>query len=329
MTRRFAVIASCLFVLISANPAAAQFADVLNIVLPTSVLVGTPVPLHAESPSLALETSLIVWKLDGATVQTGVGASDYTTTFTDTREHQVTVSVTEPGGVTRVETTRIHASSLDILWEAETLVPPLYAGRALPSAESTVRIEALLGGDDASPSTHIYTWSLNGKRLAAYSGVAKSALRIALPPFQNSALVGVSVTSVSGTFTGQTSVKIETHDPQVLFYTKKPLIGIWTNTTLELTDAGTSDTAAFVAIPLFMSAISARDASLSYTWSLPPGSSQNNEDDTPPNEVIVPSNAPFSVRIIQTKTLLQEAYGVGRRRSQGTETADSVFGLDH
>jgi hypothetical protein len=321
-----AILFSFLYLLALSAPVSAQYADVLTIQTePSFVQKDAPTSVTVESPSLILESALIIWSLDGKEVARGIGKTDTTVTLVDTAPHEVAVSVTEREGVSRTEKRTLRASDIDLLWEAETLVPPLYSGRALPSVESTVRAEVHLhGSKNTTPGTHIYTWSLGGKSLKAQSGIGKNTIRFQLPTFENSALLQVSVTSIAGDPVGQTSVRIYTQNPFVVFYEKRPLIGLWTNTTVASLAPQTERTTVS-AFPFFLSAYTQQDAALSYRWDLPRGSVATEGDDASPADVLIASSEPFRVKVVRRNTLLQEAVGEGRIQTAAEGGINGVF----
>jgi hypothetical protein len=281
-----------------------------------------------ESPSLLLDTALIQWKLDGVEVERGIGKQETNITLEDTRTHELSVTVTEHQGVTRTEKVLVAASDIDLVWEAETLVPPLYRGRALPTTEAVIRAETLLTSQkDTSPSTHIYTWKVDGRTLQAQSGIGKNTLRYLLPPFEKSILLQVTVREIDGDFTGQTSVRITMTDPRVVLYERKPLLGLWTNAALfssTLTSVGVR----VVAYPLFISATSLRDPALEFEWR---GTQENDSAaaaETSPAEILVTNPGDFSVRVIQKKKLLQEARSTGTISTQRDTPSQSVFEIN-
>lgn len=324
---------SIVYCLLSVSAVTAQHADVLSISFPSSGMrVGENTILSVESPSITLDTALIVWKLDNLEVARGIGAVSTDIKLTDTKEHELAVTVAEKGGVTRTEKVTLKASDLDLLWEAETLTPPMYAGRTLPSVESTVRAEVIINdAKNYAPGTHTYTWKLNGRTLAAQSGIGKHSVRFQLPTFENSALLQVSVRGIAGDFTGQTSVRIQTVEPKIVFYERKALLGLWTNSTISSSAPLTSGITVS-AFPYFISALSQRDKNLEYSWRLGAGASapQVNEggEDAYPSDVVVPNTEGFSVTVVNKKTLLQEARGRGALPMPGSdEGSTGAFGI--
>lgn len=328
MVRGSALLISYVVFLICATPVAGQYADVLTIVTPPhGITPKTPTRMTVESPSLALDTALIQWKIDGIEVTRGIGKRDADITLVDTRSHEVAVTVTEQHGVTRTEKVTLSASDIDLIWEAETLVPPLYGGRALPTAEAVIRAETLLTTHkDSSPTTHIYTWKVDGRTLYTDSGIGKNTLRYLLPTFEKSVLLQVTVQEIDGDFTGQNSVRIATVDPRIVLYERKPLLGLWTNTALfssTLTSAGVR----VVAYPLFISAASLRDGSLQFEWTGIPKDDTIDAEEASPAEKLVTSPEDFSVHVTQKRKLLQEARASGSVSTHNTTASQPIFGI--
>ena len=107
---------------------------------PTYPGPDSTVTLTAESPLLDLADSTIQWSVDGKSA--GTGQSIQVPLGGLGQETDVAVSVSGDSGSDSASLSLIPAS-LDLLWEANSYVPPFYQGRALPGSGSTIRVMAL------------------------------------------------------------------------------------------------------------------------------------------------------------------------------------------
>lgn len=160
-----------------------------------------------------------------------------------------------------------ESGSVAVLWEANTYAPPMYEGRRLPSAGSTVSLWAiphLSGSYRAEQLT--YTWKLNGATLPAQSGKGKAAITIQAPELFGAYTISVEVASSDLAARATQSVRIASVEPIVRLYAEHPLFGLqyWSAT---LGNAFLQEREmTFAALPLFAPATTPDDPALRYFW---------------------------------------------------------------
>jgi hypothetical protein len=119
----------------------------------------------------------------------------------------------------------VTPSRIDLLVEADTVVPPFYKARSLPSSGSTVRATALVFTKTPQPpSAFTYLWKLNG-RTQNGGGIQGDATFTFTPSFEEQATLEVSVLNKSGVIVAQQSQFIPIVKPELVFYEKNPLKG--------------------------------------------------------------------------------------------------------
>lgn len=177
-----------------------------------------------------LSRTNIIWRQNGKEIGRAVGLKKIT--FTIGRSGTVTTiqaTITVPdGSVQKVQKT-IRPAALDLLWEAETLTPPFYKGKALPGSESVVKFTALpffsSGGKALAEETLFYKWYIGSKFMSDYSGKGKNSFRVTSPRIGGKAEIKVIVSSLGESIKAEKKVTLTSFMPEVLFYEETPFTG--------------------------------------------------------------------------------------------------------
>lgn len=306
--RVFAFLFVCTFLGVSMPRAhAQQYTDIVSIESRDGeIQKDIPTVLTLESPSIDLGTALITWTLDGEELARGIGKQALPFTFTDTLTHVFDIHITDRNGFTRRETESIRATDIDLLWEAQTLVPQEYRGRALPTPESelvaTCYMHTKKDGTD-TPNTLVYTWKFNGQTLKEQSGIGKQSLHVTTPAFRTTIQIEVIVHDITGAYLGKKNVYIPVRNPYIVLYEKRPLIGLWIYTTMKESIVS-ADGVTISAFPYFMSAKKQNDPRLVYTWRIPETASVISDDSS---SLHIVDQTPVSISVVNKETLLQNA----------------------
>lgn len=306
-------IAACLFV----GTCVYAENEVVSLSLsPKVVRVNDVITATIETSLFPLETSTVIWSVDGKTLTQGIGTHEIAFTVKDTKPHMLKAHITEKTGIAHDVTTSVQASRVDIVWEAETLTPPWYRGRALPTLQSTIRAEVFAPSHNRD--TLIYTWTADGKVLPSASGQGKYGARYTFPMFVSTVLLGVRVENSDGEYVGETSVRITSRDPIVHLYELKPLLGPWFNTTVRATTL-TENAPIVFAYPYYMSARTLADSALSYTLS----TSGTHDTTEQPYAIVLKNISPgaaIEAVVSHKQKLLQEGLG----RDYFNESVESI-----
>ena len=197
------------------------------------------------------------------------------------------------------------ASSVDMFWEANSYVPTLYQGKALPTSDGDVRVFALPGASFGNASQASYIWKVNGTVLGSKSGVGRSSLEVTGSPFIDTSLVVVDVVGSNGQ-SGSGILRIPYTKPRVLLYEKSALGGILFSSSIEGGESApiNKDIVLF-GYPYFFSTEKITN-NLSYVWKI---------DESPINtrgpELVTRSEnigtSTVSVRVYSVTHVLQQA----------------------
>lgn len=301
MMRRIAFVAIGLFVA-TTSVASAQLDlpaldDALSITIaPAYPRPGESVTLTLTSPLHDLDSSTITWRAGGVVIAEGLGEKTARITAgTLGQSTTVRADIAGGGGLER----SVVPSAVDILWESDSYTPPFYAGKALPSTGSRVRLAAFAylprsGGGFYDAKDLVYTWRLDGGTLKNLSGRGKSSTSLAAPTLFGNYVVSVEVSTADGAVSGRGSVSIRSLEPVIRLYRDHPLRGIEYKNALAATTFVDESEATFVATPYF--APTTNPNALTYAWRVN-GRALATDTDAP-SKITLSSDAPGTRGII-------------------------------
>lgn len=166
-------------------------------------------------------------------------------------------------------------ATVDLLWESDGLVPPLYRGRSLPASGTRVRLVAIAtfgqGGSAVPAKDLVYTWRKNGTVLGSVSGKGRSSIEIDAPLRFGTDTVSVEVRTPDDSVpvgSAVASTRIAVRDPAVSLYINHPLFGPLLHSAIGRTSSFSETEMSFVAIPFFAPVRNANSPALSYEWSV-------------------------------------------------------------
>lgn len=189
----------------------------------------TPGPNETVTATLVsyvtnLNNQQITWFVNRQLVKTEVGAISLTfTTGNQGTTTQVEAQILVDGqNISKI--IQISPTAVDLLWEADTYVPPFYKGKKLATRQSTVTITAIpqfkIPTID-SIRTAVYYWQRDFTPLTAASGYAKQALRFENNPIKTTENLGITVKNRTETEVAANTLDIPFRNPFIVFYEKQ------------------------------------------------------------------------------------------------------------
>lgn len=122
--------------------------------------------------------------------------------------------------------TQSATASFDVLWEVtDGYTPPLYKGKVIPVAESSIHVVAL-PDPIVTPSGLLYTWEQDLKQIPRANGLGKQSFVFTNSYLDKVTTVKVQATTLSGSFVGVDSVVITPKTPELYIYEKKDGYGV-------------------------------------------------------------------------------------------------------
>ncbi|KKU26570.1 MAG: hypothetical protein UX39_C0008G0033 [Candidatus Magasanikbacteria bacterium GW2011_GWA2_46_17] len=171
------------------------------------------------------------------------------------------------------ETLNIRPATVDVLWEAESYVPPFYKGKSLYPFQGTVKIVALpnivtAGGGTLSAKNLVYNWKVDGHPATAASGYGKNFIFFRGDIPLKAANITVEVSSVDQSYVAEGNTVITPVQPGIVFYEDSPLLGVLQNRALFGNITLRDEEIKIVAIPYFVGVTEREGRGLSYNWRL-------------------------------------------------------------
>lgn len=242
------------------------------IVAPETPGPGEQVTIEAQGVGAFLGDATITWRQNGKVVKSGLGETNYSFVAGGLgAATQVTVQISSATHGSFSHSFVFLPSVVNLLWEANTSVPPLYRGKALYSAGSTLKVVAyptiVVNGAQLSSSALSYQWSRGSTAQQSSSGLGKRSITIQGDQIQTSETIAVDV-YYGGSKVGRGEVTIPAIAPQVLFYAQDPLRGLLLDSALPQALSLTAKEITVQAIPYFFANESAKNNSLTYSWTL-------------------------------------------------------------
>jgi len=264
----------------SAGTAHAQ-AEAFNSDISVSTIPENPGPnqsvtISLSSFSISTKSADIRWSVDGRGATGGVGRDTFTFTTKDVgASTSIAITITPVGSIPIRKNIVIVPETADLLWQAtDSIVPPFYRGKAMPTSESDIRFVAIpnirsTGGIFPPSSILIYNWKEDDDNNAAASGYGKDSYAVTMDYLNPAKRIDVQVSSLDGSVTAETETTITPASPKVLWYASSPLYGPLYNTALGGTYTVSGSETSLFAEPYFFSTDSdSTFQTLKYEWQL-------------------------------------------------------------
>lgn len=297
---------------------------------------GQTVRLTLQSPVADLARSSISWSVDGKPLVSDTGATDIAIVAGKLgSETEVTATAQTMTGLARATASIIPAEA-DLLFDANSYVPPFYQGRALPSPASQLRLHAFArivrpGAGAVAPEELVYTWRRNSSLLPGISGKGKSSVTLPAPTLFSTDTFAVEAATMDGTIVAAATVRVPSTEPATVFYEDSPLFGIRYRNALTAQSVYSGAELTIAAVPFFALANSPADPRLSYEWSV--NGRQVERDEKRPDEITLGAASEGTgradVRLLLTHTVdltmesiakLQVVLSRGGRSTPASET---------
>jgi hypothetical protein len=171
-------------------------------------------------------------------------------------------------------------SKVDLIYQADSYVPPFYKGKGLNPNQGLVTVLAISGlknstGEVISAKNTIYKWKKNGLVLQSSSGQGKDSITFRGGVPLKDTVIEVSVSSLDGSISSTNTLDINNTQTQIVFYESSPVYGIRFNHALPSNVALLGNELVILAMPYFYSTNVAADENLNYTWSIDENKTEN------------------------------------------------------
>ena len=266
--------------------------------------------------SFDLDRASVEWVLNGRRLGAGVGLKEVSFMSGPAGSAGVLkVRVSPQGGPGVVEKTlEIRPAAADLLVETDNFVPYWYRGGKVVSPASRVKVVAIphfiFEGARLDPKSLVYEWRLDGERQGEKSGRGRQSFSFKMPRAAGEPVeISVKISSPQGTLNAEARTAIEAQNPQILFYEKKPLLGLVSSEAMTAKVITPGSSLEVEAVPFFMNASSLKD--LNFRWNF--DGAEVAPDPAEPNVFLVKSNsgssgsALLNLIVNNLKSVLEEA----------------------
>jgi hypothetical protein len=250
-------------------------------ITPQNPVPGKNVEINLQDYLSDISSAYITWVVNGQKITEGIGKNDINLTAPALgKESNVTILIQTQDGKTIQKSVVIKSGSVDMVWESQGYVPPLFQGKQNFAYENAVKIIAMphladSSGKEINPSNLVYSWTQDYTALQNQSGYGKQSIIINGSVIPRPTTIRVSVSTRDGSETTSGVITLQAGSPSLVFYKDDPLYGVLYNLALGAQTTFSNQEITLLATPYSFSLPSLTNNSLQYGWTIN-GSSQSN-----------------------------------------------------
>lgn len=251
---------------------AASSSSILVNMVPENPAPNQNVNINLNSYANNLDSVLISWSVNGKNASSGIGKKTFSLNAPSAGgETSVIATISLPDGAIDTNIT-IRPSAMVLLWQAEdSYVPPFYRGKALPSAESSVKIVAMpeikSGAGLVDPRNMTYSWKKDYTNNVDGSGYGKNSFTFVNDYLDDSNNIGVVASTTDQKYSSQANIDVPTYSPKIIFYKNDLSLGtLWENALYDGYRVYGNEI--IEAAPYFISPGDIRIPFLTWSWSI-------------------------------------------------------------
>ncbi|OGI68089.1 hypothetical protein A2738_02800 [Candidatus Nomurabacteria bacterium RIFCSPHIGHO2_01_FULL_42_15] len=214
---------------------AAPSTDILVDITPPNPAPYENTTITLKSYVYNLDSVMISWSLNSKTAASGVGKKSFSATAPAAGgETSIVATISLPDGTIESKIT-LKPSVMVLLWQAnDSYVPPFYRGKALPTADSEVKVVAMpevrTGSGLVSPKNMTYYWKKDYTNNTEGSGYGKNFFLFVNDYLENSNNISVTASTIDQQSSTAANINIGITEPKILFYRSDQSFGtIWQN----------------------------------------------------------------------------------------------------
>jgi hypothetical protein len=288
--------------------------------LGVEIIPNYPKPHEMVSINLTLYTddlssANITWYKDGQVVLSGKGKVNYSFKAGGVgAETQIEVKIGLLSGASFSKIFTLNPTNVDLVWEANSYVPPFYKGKALHPRQGSLKLVALpefvKNGTRISPQNLVYKWSNGVNVYQNQSGYGKNVVTLDGSLLGGTENISVLVTDPVSGLAAQGFAYIAPVDPEIIFYENDPYYGHIFDESLDGQFQLKTNEVQILAAPYYFT--KENMGGLKYNWMLNGASIPNLVDSRtaifrkPENQT---GQSVISLQIENTNRILQQADG--------------------
>src|SRR3989344_66355 len=191
---------------------------------------NSQVRISLSSFSTDLNRATIGWYSNGKLIKQAVGmvTFDFKTGAIGSKT-EISAVVKKQEGGTLTKNLTFQPAEIDLLWASNTVVPPLYKGRALKSSEAQTKVTAVTnfvqGSKRVPNSGLVFEWALNSQPLLKQSGPGKNSLEFRGATVFGRDIVELTVSTIDKNIISKRVGIAPVVEPEIVFYHEAELAG--------------------------------------------------------------------------------------------------------
>jgi len=263
---------------LAGNAQVVYFDDFKVIITPKNPGPEEQVTLKASDASFSAYQSYFTWYVSGVLVEQGLGEDKIILNSGKANQQKVVrVTINTNNNTFIEEQLVIQPVEVTVLWQADTIVPPIYKGKPLYSPASDVTFIALpnvfQNGVRVPSKNLLYTWSDNQRVLGHLSGVGKDTITLNKGVILRNFVLSVQVETTDRLLSGSRSIVVPITDPEIVLYENDPLIGVKYEKAIGDEVSFAKDEVSIQATSFFFS-----PGDVSYSWNIDRKTINNNKN---------------------------------------------------
>ena len=236
---------------------------------------GQEVTIRAESYTVDLSGSTIVWTIDGKEYSRGIGQKSITVIAPPSgKKLTIRITAITADGLPLANNLTLSSGEVDMVIESNGYVPPFFKGKNPLAYQNKIKIVALphlanASGQAYDPRSLIYEWKRDWKSLPDQSGYGKQVLEIFGDIIPRPYTISVNVSSRDGQAYAERYIAIIPDSPRIIFYRDDPLYGPLYNTAQSSQILlGTAREATILAVPFGFNMPTSGLGDVRFNWSI-------------------------------------------------------------
>jgi hypothetical protein len=237
---------------------------------PESPSPGENTTITLSSYAQNLDSISISWSVNGKVVASGVGKKSLSVTAPAAgAETNIIASLSLSDGVSDIRIV-VKPVVMVLLWQADdSYVPPFYKGKAMPTADSEIKVVAMpeikTGSKMIDPATMVYAWKKDYNNDKTNSGYAKNSFTYTSDYLDDSNNIDVTASTVDQGYSSEENITIEPREAKILFYKNDAVLGTLWEQALP-NNHKIDGTEVIEAAPYFIAPADIRIPSLIFNW---------------------------------------------------------------
>jgi hypothetical protein len=232
------------------------------------------VTVTIESYLIDLNSSSVIWLVDGKEVTRGIGVKKITTKAPNVGKRITVLAVIGANNGKEVrKSVTLKSGSVDIIWEtSRAYATPFYKGKNPFVYENWIKLIAIphLSSDgikEVDPKNLVYRWKMGGKDIENGTGYGVQSIEIKASEIPKPLDISVTVYTRDQREEADGFIRLEPVEPALSFYEISPLYGILLNK--SLTNIHTLNNAELnLMVAPFGFNFNSKNNKLSYLWSI-------------------------------------------------------------